>query len=634
MGGADMLKPVNMSKFTVIALDEYVDDVIRLLGNLGIAQLDNVGEKIANYNGLIQPVEPGDYYYRVSALLSQVEGLIGDLGVQEIAEVKEKKKHERLIEEELEKIEDEVKKIEHEYLTLSKEYDSLKDKAPLTLEEEKRLAELEENKVDLKKRVAERLLTFREILQIEQRVEEAKSLAGRTDRSFIFEGWVEEKKVKELQAALLKVTNNSCILKVEAPKKEDNPPVLIENPKLLKPLQFLTVGFSVPSYKEIDPTLLMSITFPIFFGMMFADIGHGLILLVPSLLGFIALKRGQPNFGGMIGWWVKGSPLLIASSISSIFFGMLFGEMLGFSIVAEPWYIAISPYLLFLRQALIGLFVLFDYDGGIKILTDPSYVNPATGVAEYSPLPGELWVDPVTGREHFSGPILFSPFEHPFLLFALSIMIGVLHLLIGLFLGVINSIRKGKILEGIVDRGFWIWFYIGLVYLAFNRGVTFTNWFATFSLTDPSFYLFAMPFAGLILGKLVVHRNIMEGFIGTFEVMVASISNTISYTRILALNQVHAGFSKTFLNLGTSPVYNPILHEYLPASEVGFIVFQPTLYYVMFIVTQIGLVMFLEGLLTFINTLRLHWVEWFLKFYEGGGSEFKPFKISRFYTVN
>ncbi len=629
-----MLKPVNMSKFTVIVLDEYADEVVRVLGNLGIAQLENISERVTNYNGLIQPVEPGDYYYRISALLSQVEGLIGDLGVQDISEFKEKRKHEKLTEEDLTKIEDEVKRIEQDYLKLSKEYDSLKDKTPLTLDEEKRIAELEESKIDLKKRVAEDLLTLREILQIEQRVEEAKSLAGRTDRSFVFEGWVEEKKIKVLQETLLKITNNSCIINVEAPKKDDKPPVLIENPKLLKPVQMLTVGFSVPSYKEIDPTLLASITFPIFFGIMFADIGHGIILLIPSLLGFMALKKGSPNFDGMIGWWVKGSPLLIASSVSSIFFGILFGEMLGFSIVAEPWYIAIAPYLLFLRQALVGLFTFFDYDGGVKILTDPSYVNPATGVAEYSPLPGELWHDPVTGLEHYSGPILFSPFHHPFLLFALSIMIGVLHLLVGLILGVINSIKKGKLIEGIVDRGFWIWFYIGLVYLAFNRGVTFTNWFATFSLTDPSFYLFAMPFAGLILGKLVAHRNIMEGFIGTFEVLVSSISNTISYTRILALNQVHAGFSKTFINLGTSPVYHPILHEYIAASDSGFLIFQPTLYYVMFIVTQIGLVMFLEGLLTFINTLRLHWVEWFLKFYEGGGSEFKPFKIQRVYTVN
>ena len=627
-----MLKPAKMSKFTIIALDEYTDDLIRLLGNLGIAQLVNVSEKIIAYNGLIQPVEPGDYYYRVSALLSQVEGLIGDLAVQEIEDVKEKKHHQKLSEEELTKIEGEVKRIEEEYLTLSKEYDALKEKEALTIDEEKRLAELEESKVDLKKRVSKNLLILREILQIEQRIEEVKGMSGKTDRSFIFEGWVEERKVKTLQESVLKITGNNCIIKIDAPKKEDKPPVLIENPKLIKPVQMLTVGFSVPSYKEIDPTLLASITFPIFFGIMFADIGHGLILLIPSLLGYISLKSGRPNFEGMVGWWVKGSPLLISCSVSSIFFGILFGEMLGFSIVAEPWYIALAPYLLFLRQALVGLFTFFDYDGGVKILTDPNYVNPATGIAEYSPLPGELWVDPVTHLEHYSGPILFSPFHHPFLLFALSIMIGVMHLLIGLILGVVNSIKKGKILEGIVDRGFWIWFYIGLVYLAFNRGVTFTNWFSTFSLTDVSFYLFAMPFAGLIFGKLVAHRNIMEGFIGTFEVLVSSISNTISYTRILALNQVHAGFSKTFINLGTSPVYHPLLHEYLPASDAGFLVFQPTLYYVMFIVTQIGLVMFLEGLLTFINTLRLHWVEWFLKFYEGGGSEFKPFRISRVYT--
>lgn len=629
-----MLRPARMSKFTIIVLDEQVDDLIRFLGNMGIAQLENVTERLSDYKGLIQPAEPGDYYYRVSAVLSQVEGLIGDLGVKDIQELSKKSPHRKMTDQELSMIEEEVKKVERDYLTISKELEGLKEREGLTVEEEKKLTELEEKKIDLKSRVAEELLVFKEILQIEQQIEEVKSMSGKTARSYVFEGWVENKKVKVFEKAVLKSTNDNCILKIEEPKKKDNPPILIENPKLIRPVQLLTVGYSVPSYKEIDPTLLASISFPIFFGIMFADIGHGFILLIPSLLGFFALKKGYPKFDGMIGWWIKGSPLLIASSVSSIFFGILFGEMLGFSIVAEPWYIALAPYLLFLRQALVGLFTFFDYDGGIRILTDPTYVNAATGIAEYSPLPGELWIDPVTHLHHYSGPILFSPFSHPFLLFALSIMIGVIHLLLGLGLGVINSLKKGKILEGIVDRGFWIWFYVGLVYLAFNRGVTFTNWFNTFSLTDASFYLFAMPFAGLILGKLVAHRNIMEGFIGTFEVLVASISNTISYTRILALNQVHAGFSKTFIDLGASPVYHPILHEYSVASEVGYFVFQPTLYYVIFIITQIGLVMFLEGLLTFINTLRLHWVEWFLKFYEGGGTEFKPFAIKRIYTSN
>ncbi|MHA1835751.1 MAG: V-type ATPase 116kDa subunit family protein [Candidatus Odinarchaeia archaeon] len=620
-----MLKPVDMSKFTIIVLDEQVDSLIRLLGDLGIAQLENVGEKVQEFDDLIEPSEPAEYYYRITALLSQVEGLIGDLEIPDNLEVEPKKVPTEINDEYLTQLENEIKEIEEEHLAIRKKIDELHEKPKLTQEEEKALKELENNKSALKDKVAEKLLIYREILKIEQEIEEVKSLSGRTKRSYVFEGWVETNKVSEFEKQILKITNNNCILKIDKPRKDDNPPILLKNPKLIKPIQILTVGFSVPSYREIDPTILASISFPIFFGIMFADIAHGIILLIPSLLGFIVLKTGKPKFEGMMSWWIKGSPLLIASSVSSIFFGLLFGEMLGFAIYAEPWYIAISPYLLFLRQALVGLFTFFDYDGGIKILTDPTY-------PEYSPLPGETWHNPVTGHTEFSGPILFSPFHHPFVLFALSVMIGVIHLILGLLLGVINSFKKGKYLEGIVDRGFWIWFYIGIVYLAFNRGVTFTLWFSSFGLTDPSFFLFILPIIGLILGKLVAHRNVMEGLIGTFEVLVASITNTITYTRILALNQVHAGFSKTFINLGTPKVLDPEL-GLVPASDVGYFVFSPTVFYFLFIIVQIGLIMFLEGLLTFINTLRLHWVEWFLKFYEGGGTEFKPFLIKRVYTV-
>jgi V/A-type H+-transporting ATPase subunit I len=622
------LKPIEMKKFTIIVLDEQVDSLVRLLGNIGIAQLENVGEKIQEYEELIEPTEPGDFYYRVSSALSQVEGLIGDLGISNSMKIEPKEIPEVIDESFLNEIEESVRKIEKESLTISKELEEIRDKYKITGEDVERTKILEQKKIELANRVAKDLLIFREILRIEQEIEEVKALSGKTERSYVFEGWVEAKKVNKFEKSILETTGNNCILKIESPRKKDDPPILLKNPKLLKPVEILTVGFSIPNYREIDPTLLASISFPIFFGIMFADIGHGFILLIPALMGFYALKTGKPRLEGMVGWWVKGSPLLIASAISSIFFGVLFGEMLGFEITAEPLYIAIAPALLFLRSALTGVFQFFDYDGGVKTLTDTTYSG-------YSPLPGEHWVNPVTAEVEFSGPILFSPFQHPFVLFALSILIGVIQISIGLLLGIINLSRRGKIKEAIVDRAFWLWFYLGIVWLAFNRGVSFTEWFTSFGLLDASFWGFGVPLGSLILGKFIVHRNLIEGFIGTFEVVVASISNTISYTRILALNQVHAGFSKTFVNLGAPLVPSAIIEgaPLVRAAEAGIFVFSPNIFYVIFMLLQIGLVMFLEGLLTFINTLRLHWVEWFLKFYEGGGTLFKPFSVKRAYTI-
>jgi len=72
----------------------------------------------------------------------------------------------------------------------------------------------------------------------------------------------------------------------------------------------LTKSFGTPSYGEIDPTILMSITFPIFFGLMFGDIGHGLLLLVVAILGLIG-KRKNVDLGEIGNYIIKGSTLLL-----------------------------------------------------------------------------------------------------------------------------------------------------------------------------------------------------------------------------------------------------------------------------------------------------------------------------------
>ena len=131
----------------------------------------------------------------------------------------------------------------------------------------------------------------------------------------------------------------------------------------------------------------------------------------------------------------------------------------------------------------------------------------------------------------------------------------------------------------------------------------------------------------MIFGKMIV-EGVTEGVFGTFEVLVASISNTISYARILALNMVHAGFAKTFINLGAPGIYYG--HT---AAEAGHIIVELTPGYFMNMFIGLFLIMVLESLLSFINTLRLHWVEWFQKFYKGDGYRFTPFKIKRRYTI-
>ena len=112
------------------------------------------------------------------------------------------------------------------------------------------------------------------------------------------------------------------------------------------------------------------------------------------------------------------------------------------------------------------------------------------------------------------------------------------------------------------------------------------------------------------MARMAVHK--MDGFGEALESLIASISNTISYARILALAMAHAAFSKILLSF--LEMQGPYM------AVVGLL---------MWGVFTVLLIMSFECLLSFIHTLRLHWVEWFLKFFSGNGYPFKPFTFKK-----
>jgi len=118
-----------------------------------------------------------------------------------------------------------------------------------------------------------------------------------------------------------------------------------------------------------------------------------------------------------------------------------------------------------------------------------------------------------------------------------------------------------------------------------------------------------------MLGLLMMHGG--EGAMEGLEYALALLSNTISYGRILALNAVHAVLSVLIL---------------APFIDIGLSVGVPSLWIVGILLNTV-LVGLLEGLLAFVHTLRLHWVEWFSKFYSGTGKGFVPTTIERQFTT-
>jgi V/A-type H+-transporting ATPase subunit I len=115
---------------------------------------------------------------------------------------------------------------------------------------------------------------------------EIYSRLGETEHTFTIYGWVPVGEVQNLKNHLHKKVSRDIMLnQLDVPKElRDKVPVLLENPKILKPFENLTKMRAIPAYFDIDPSKLMAIFMPIFFGMMVGDVGYGVILFVLSAL--------------------------------------------------------------------------------------------------------------------------------------------------------------------------------------------------------------------------------------------------------------------------------------------------------------------------------------------------------------
>ncbi|MBU1078372.1 MAG: hypothetical protein KKH98_13830, partial [Spirochaetes bacterium] len=146
----------------------------------------------------------------------------------------------------------------------------------------------------------------------------------KTSSIYMISGWLPGKKKQEFLSLLKKNFGKKYFLEIftaEELKELDNVPVFFKNPKLLEPFEAMTLNYGTPQYKTINPVPFVALTYLIMFGVMFGDIGHGLVLV---LLGLIL--RGIKKFEKL-----KSILMLITyCGISSMIFGVLFGSAFGY----------------------------------------------------------------------------------------------------------------------------------------------------------------------------------------------------------------------------------------------------------------------------------------------------------------
>ncbi len=346
---------------------------------------------------------------------------------------------------------------------------------------------------------------------------EALPLSGFTPRAFIIEGWVPTRARRDLETGLQSACGDDVVVS-ELKKEEwesEQAPVVLTNPRLLRPFETLIRVMPLPRYGSIDPTPFVAVFFPAFFGLMVGDVGYGLVLAVIGLLLHARSRPGTTlrNVAEIIG------PCALFSILAGFLFGELFGNL------GRHW-LGLRP-------------LLFDREDAIV----------------------------------------------PFLL--LAVAIGTVHVLLGLVLGIVSARSHPRQAMG---RGVSA-LMIVLVILALLAAVG---------------VLPRQFFSPAVIGLLVTFPVliVLEGLVAPIE-LLATLGNILSYARIMAL-----GVASVMLAVVANKMVGAI-----GSVAVG-ILFALLFHLVNFIIAVFS---------PTIHALRLHYVEFFGKFYSPGGVRYQPF---------
>ena len=591
-----MLLAERMKTVRIYVSKSFIDDVMFKLGEAGMIHQTDIRESLKELERYVHPIESSERLFKLSSILSRIEMLISSLKLENET-ITEKARVERFLsDKDLEGLEGESTRIEEEHSRIVSQLTEF-EKQEGTGEKTTGIAELtaELEKLAVESKV--KLLVNRERVDVAKKIEEAKTKIGETSGTFVIEGWVPEKKMDDLERVVQEASSGYCaIVRVETKAEQGHggeeaklPPTLLRNPRIAYVYERIATSFGIPNYYEVDPSVFMLFSFPIIFGLMFGDVGQGLILLVLTLLLYM-LKRRNVKTSEIFTYLIQGSPLLVMCSISAIFFGFLYGEFFGFELYNKE----AAHYLPLVEEG-------FHAATGISLSHTIQEASHSLEAAISSILGLPIRI-----------PFPFSPFEDPSTMLLLSIYVAIVQISFGLILGIVNELMNRRFKQAVIGPGLWLWFYWSFAYLLVRYGSKIFS--IIFERMDILGIFLVLPACAMILAQVAVHK--MDGFGHALESLIASISNTISYGRILALALAHGAFSRIllmFLELqGTLMMI------------VGF---------VMWAAFTFLLIMCFEYLLSFIHTLRLHWVEWFLKFYSGNGFQYQPFAITRRFTM-
>jgi len=170
----------------------------------------------------------------------------------------------------------------------------------------------------------------------------------------LISGWVPASDLERLRAAVEKAAGHPVAMEVLKPDpKRQNVPSLVRTPRWLQPFEELVTTFGLSSYNELDPTLIVTISFLLMYGMMFGDVGHGLLLLLVGLW-----LRRRLIFG----------TLIAAAGASGMLFGLLYGTAFGQPALHAAWLRPLEGMWTILLSAVGGGVVLLNIGFALNLV--------------------------------------------------------------------------------------------------------------------------------------------------------------------------------------------------------------------------------------------------------------------------
>jgi V/A-type H+/Na+-transporting ATPase subunit I len=393
---------------------------------------------------------------------------------------------------------------------------------------------------------------------------------GQLRHTFVMVGWVPS---AELPGLTQRVKQSSAEILIEATEigragQHSNVPVALRNPGPFGPFELLVNTYARPRYEEIDPTVLIAVTFPLLFGAMFGDVGHGLVL---ALFGGLLVSKAVPALRGA----ARLGGVVLACGLVATLFGFLYGSFFGFE--------DILPNNPFFKQF--------------------------------------FWMHPINNIITALG---------------IAVGLGVVLLIFGFFLSLYNMFRArdwGRFffdsngLAGLILYGSFLGLLVAgagsfIAHLQIPGGL-FPLLGSLFVLAALVGVVFSEPLKRLVEG----HRPLIEGGLALFSVQalaelfekfLSMFSNTMSFVRVGAFAVAHAGLSLAIFVFAGLASGNT-------NTGIG--------YWVVIVLGNLFVTLF-EGFIVGIQTMRLHYYEFFSKFFSGGGAAYEPLALPHAEKLN